>query len=316
MITKSSLPRLIAVFGIWVVWGAMYFFTHIVLAQWPPFFVVGSRFVIAGWLLFLFLRLRGYALPTRTQVRNAGLMGVILIVMGSSCTIYAQQWNSSSLASVIAATATIWIAIFSGFVGQWPRRLDWLGIVIGFAGVVVLALPAAAGMRTGTSNPIAMLIALCGTLAWSAGSVLSLKLELPKGPMRTAVQMLVGGTLVLGLSLLGGERVVLLADAKTWGAWAVLVFGSLMGMGSYMFLLDQSRTALATSYAYVNPVVAILLGVFVANEAIAPWELVGISIILISVVFIWLASTKHRQPHFVSAHAAPSASTATKRISG
>ena len=286
---KPPPALIVAVFGIWVVWGAMYLFSHIALAQWPPYFIVGARFVIAGTLMFGFLRLRGQALPTAKQWRNAGIVGGLLLVLGTGSTVFAQQWNTSSMASVIAATGTIWIAIFSSFIGRPPRRIEWLGIAIGCVGVVVLA-----SQGQLQANSAGLLIGLFGTISWSVGSVLSQKLDLPKGGMRTAVQMMLAGPVLLSMSLVRGEHVSLQVSPQTWGALGVLIIGSWLGFGSYMYLLGKAKPALATSYAYMNPVTALLLGTFVAGDVIAPIEFLGIAIILLSVAFIWLASTRQR----------------------
>ena len=284
----------IAIFGIWVAWGSMYFFTHAALAEWPPYWLVGSRFFVAGLITFAFLRIRDRAkpraqapLPSRRQVLNCGIMAVCLLVFGTGSTVFAQQWNSSGLASTLAATATIWIALFMGFVGKWPRPVEWAGIVIGFAGVILIN--ADIGMRGSLIGPA---IGLFGTLSWSAGSVLSQKLDLPTGWMRTSIQMIIGGALLLLISLVRGEQVTLAVSAQTYGSWAVLIFGACLGFGSYMYLLSQSRISLATSYAYMNPAVALLLGIFIGHESVMPLELAGIAIILVSVVFISIANVR------------------------
>jgi len=295
--SKSANPLAlpIAIFGIWVMWGSMYFFTHAALAEWPPYWLVGSRFLVAGLLTFAFLRIRARTqpqtqspFPSRRQVLNCGIMAVCLLVLGTGSTVFAQQWNTSGLASTLAATATIWIALFMGFVGKWPRPVEWAGILIGFAGVILLN--ADIGMRGSLIGPA---IGLFGTLSWSAGSVLSQKLDLPTGWMRTSIQMLIGGALLLVISLVRGEHVTLAVSAQTYGAWGVLIFGACLGFGSYMYLLSQSRVSLATSYAYMNPAVALLLGTFIGHEPITPFELAGIAIILISVAFISIANVRH-----------------------
>ena len=218
--TPLSPALIFAVFGIWVVWGAMYLFSHIALERWPPYFIVGGRFVIAGSLMFAFLRWRGEALPTTKQWLNAGAVGGLLLVLGTGSTVFAQQWNTSSLASVIAATGTIWIAIFSGFIGKWPHRIEWVGIAVGCMGVLVLAWQGQL-----QANITGLLIGLFGTLSWSVGSVLSQKLDLPKGGMRTAAQMMLAGPVLLLISLVRGEHISLQVPLRIWGALFVLVIG-------------------------------------------------------------------------------------------
>jgi drug/metabolite transporter (DMT)-like permease len=160
-----------------------------------------------------------------------------------------------------------------------------VGIVIGFAGVLMLNAGASA-----SGNVIGVLIGLFATLSWSVGSVLSMKVPLPDGRMRTSAQMMIGGAALIAISFARGEQVTLMVSAQTWGAWVMLIVGSWLGFGSYMYLLANARPSLATSYAYMNPLVALLLGVFVAGETILPIELAGIAVILASVAFIWLAN--------------------------
>ena len=297
MSSKSPNPLAlpVAIFGIWIAWGSMYFFTHAALVEWPPYWLVGSRFFAAGLLAFAFLLIRArmqpqspLVLPTRRQMLNCGIMAVCLLVLGTGSTVFAQQWNSSGLASTLAATATIWIALLMGFVGKWPRPVEWAGILIGFVGVILIN--ADIGMRGSLIGPA---IGLFGTLSWSAGSVLSQKLDLPTGWMRTSIQMIIGGALLLVVSFVRGEQVTLAVSAQTYGAWTVLILGACLGFGSYMYLLSHSRVSLATSYAYMNPTVALLLGTFIGHESIMPLELAGIAIILISVAFISVANVRH-----------------------
>jgi drug/metabolite transporter (DMT)-like permease len=287
--SKSISPALIiAVFGIWVVWGSMFFFTRTALKEWPPYWLAGARFVTAGTLSFLFLRMRGAVMPSRLQWRNAGIVGFFLLVLGTGSTVFSQQWNTSGIASALAATATIWIALLSGLVlGAWPQRIEWIGIAVGVAGVLLLNVGA---MTSG--NVIGIAIGLFGTISWSVGTVLSLKLPLPADWMRTTAQMLIGGVVLLLISVARGETVTLAASAQTWGAFGMLIIGSWLGFGSYMYLLANAQLSLATSYAYMNPLVALLLGTFVAGEAIMPVELLGVVVILASVAFIWLANAQ------------------------
>lgn len=289
--SKSISPALIiAVFGIWVVWGSMFFFTRTALKEWPPYWLAGARFVTSGVLSFAFLWLRGAPLPERIQWRNAGVVGFFLLVLGTGSTVFSQQWNTSGIASALAATATIWIALLSGLMlDAWPQRIEWAGIIVGIVGVLVLN---AGAMTSGNAPAVAIAIGLFGTLSWSAGTVLSLKLTLPTGWMRTTAQMLIGGAVLLLISFVRGEHVTLTVSAQTLGAFAMLIVGSWLGFGSYMYLLANARSSLATSYAYMNPLVALLLGTFVAGEAISPIELLGIAVILASVAFIWLANAR------------------------
>lgn len=285
--TSRLSPRLsFALFGIWIVWGCMYFFTRTAVQVVPPYFLAGSRFVMAGLILFVIARLRGEPIPTAKQWVHSGFIALFLIVFGTGTTFFAQRWNSSSLAAALAATATIWIALLSSLRGKPPTHAEWVGIAIGFVGVVLLN---ADRLFSSTASLIGPVLGLLGALSWSAGSVLSPSLNLPDGSMRTSAQMLIGGSTLLLLSSLIGERWPHTVPLYVIGAWVVIVFGAIAGYGSYIYLLSQSRLALASSYAYVNPVVALMLGVCVAHETVTPLELFGLLVIISAVLVIWRA---------------------------
>jgi drug/metabolite transporter (DMT)-like permease len=200
---------------------------------------------------------------------------------------FAEQWVSSSLAAALVATAPLWIAIFSGLNGQWPSRLEWAGIVIGFGGVMLLNLEGE--MR---ANPLGALAMLLSPIFWATGSVLSRRLKLSEGAMGTATEMLTGGPVLLLMSLLNRENPIPMSGSA-FGAWFYLVtFGSLIAFSAYMYLIRTVRPALAISYAYVNPVVALALGMALLNERVTSVGLVGIAVILVGVIFI----TVVRQP--------------------
>ena len=290
----STLPILLPLLGVWIVWGAMYLITRIALTGLPPYFLVAVRFLTAGSLLLLIAKARGEPWPTRVQLRNSALIGVCLIGFGTSSTVFAQHWNTSGLASIIAATGSIWIALFSGFIGpstalRRPKRLEWLGIAIGCVGVLVLSY---GGLSSATLAVPGLLIGLFGTLCWSVGSVATQRLSLPDGISRIACQMLAGGITVAIISIVSREQVSLAVQPQVALAVGLLVIGAIAGYGSYTYLLGLRKISLATSYAYVNPVVAILLGAVILHERVEPIELIGIAIILAGVVAVWLGSTR------------------------
>lgn len=265
----------------------MYLATHKVLTESPPYWMAALRFLTAGVLLFAYLSARGTALPTRKQWAHSALLGFIIIGLGTGSTVFAQQWNTSGIASVIAATGTLWIALLSGLFGMRPRPLEWLGIALGIAGVAMLFSNSA--LVTSASG---LLIGMFGTFAWSVGSVLAQRLDLPNGLMRSAAQMLCGGAVLLAFSLGRGETPLFTPSPGVLAAWALAVLGSLMGFGSYMWLLSHSRPTLATSYAYVNPLVALGLGVAFEGERLVWFEIAGVGVILIAVAITALAARR------------------------
>ncbi len=293
-LTRSNrLPAavLFSLAAVYVIWGSTYFAIRVAVAAWPPLLLVGTRFIVAGVLLFAFMRWRGAALPTRRQWLHAAIVGLLLLGGGNGFVTIAEQWVSSSLAAAIVATAPLWVALLSGFLGQWPSRAEWLGIVIGFAGVLLLNLEGE--MR---ANPLGALALVAAPLCWSLGSVLSRRLTLPDGAMGTAAEMLSSGVIITLGGLLRGERLEALTVPAV-GAWLYLVvFGSLVAFSAYMYLIRNVRPALALSYAYVNPVVAVGLGMALGGETLTGVGLAGIAVILVGVVFITLARAAAPKP--------------------
>jgi drug/metabolite transporter (DMT)-like permease len=278
---RLPLGVLLSLLAVYFIWGSTYLALRIAVAEIPPFFLMGTRFITAGVLLFVFLKLRGAAWPTRTQWLHSLIVGGLMLGGGMGLVAFAEQWVSSSLAAALVATAPLWVAIFSSLGGQWPSRLEWAGIVVGFAGVVLLNLEGE--MR---ANPLGALAMLLSPIFWATGSVLSRKLNLPPGAMGTATEMLTGGPVLMLMSALSREQPAPVSGGA-FGAWLYLVtFGSLIAFSAYMSLIRTVRPALAISYAYVNPVVALALGMALLDERITPVGLVGIAVILVGVIFI------------------------------
>ena len=284
----AAAPRLTvfaALAAVYLVWGSTYFAIRIALGGFPPFALAAIRFLIAGGGLYAFLRLRGAPAPTRIQWRNAAFTGVLLLGFGNGLVCYAEQSVASGIAAVAVASVTLFAAVFSAFYGDWPRRSEWLGVLIGLAGVLILNF--GGDLRAAPLGAAALVIAAG---AWAYGSVWSRRREMPQGAMSTAAQMLTGGVALALMALLAGERFAAVPDVRAWGAFAYLVvFGSIVGFSAYIYLLRHVRPALATSYAYVNPPVAVLLGVALGGEHPGPREWIGMAVILAGVAFITLA---------------------------
>jgi drug/metabolite transporter (DMT)-like permease len=284
--TIAGLPWKVAanLLAVYVIWGSTYLAIRIAVADLPPFLLSGSRFIVAGGILLAILRWRGEPLPTRRQWLSAAMVGGLLLGGGNGGVVFAEQWVSSSLAAAIVATSPLWVALFSGLFGQWPQRREWFGIALGIAGVVLLNT--SGELR---ANPLGAIVILIAPISWALGSVLSRRVNLPNGMMATAAEMLTGGILLMGASLLRGETLGAAIAPQAVAAWVYLIlFGSLVGFSAFMYLIRNVRPALATSYAYVNPVVALGLGVALAGEKISGLELAAIGITLAGVVLIVL----------------------------
>jgi drug/metabolite transporter (DMT)-like permease len=276
---------LLALLTVYIIWGSTYLgIRYAVQGGFPPFMMAGLRFTIAGGALYLILRARGIANPTRLEWRSATIIGAFLLLGGNGGVTFVEQWVASGLTALAVATVPLWAALFAGLWGRWPSRFEWLGIGIGFIGIVLLNL--GSDMR---ANGLGTLVLIFAPISWAFGTVLSRRLTMPKGLMASAVEMIGGGTLMLLASLLLGEHFNQPPTASSLWAFAYLtVFGSLLAFSAYDYLLRRARPALITSYAYVNPPVAVLLGAVIAGEPITLPGLLAMFIILSGVVLIAL----------------------------
>lgn len=286
--TPSRLAIVFALAAVYLVWGSTYLAIAIGLEGFDPFLMAGSRFLAAGAMLYAVLRWRGMAAPTRAQWRNASVMGLLLMLLGNGLVCVAEQEVSSGLAAIAVASLPLWVGLFSWLKGRHPSRLEWLGIIIGFLGV--LWLNAGSALSASPKGAIALLIA---PAAWGWGSVWSRDRDLPPSFMNTAAQMLTGGAMLLLAGWVLGERFDGLPALRPVLAVAYLtVFGSILAFSAYVWLLDNVRPALATSYAYVNPPVAVLLGALVLGERFSVHAIGAMAVILASVLLI----TRARRP--------------------
>lgn len=281
----------LALLAVYVIWGSTYLAIRYTLTGFPPFLMAGLRFTIAGTLLIGWARWRGAALPSRREWRNAALIGALLLVGGNGVVVFAEQWVTSSVAALMLATVPIWTALLSGMMGRWPGRAEWAGLLLGFVGIVLLNLEG--NLR---ASPLGAAALLFAAISWSFGSLLGRRLALPPGLMGSGAEMLCAGLALALISLGLGERMAGLPNPTALAAFAYLItFGALVAFSAYGYLLKHARPAAATSYAYVNPVVAVLLGVGLAGEAIDALGIVAMIIILAAVGLVLLARVSTRR---------------------
>ncbi len=291
--TPSALltPRVLvplALLGVYLIWGSTYYAIRVAVAEYPPFLMAAVRFLLAGALMYAVLRWRGVAAPTRHQWTNCFVSGSLLLGLGNGLVCYAEQTVASGIAAVAVASVGLFMAIFAGLYGQWPNRLEWLGLIAGFIGVVVLNV---GGELRG--SPLGAGALVIATIAWAFGSVWSKHQDMPHPAMSAAAQML-GGSVTLGLiALLRSEHLTVMPSLNATLALAYLMIaGSLLGFSAYIYLLHHARPALASSYAYVNPPVAVLVGVALGGESVRTLDIAGMVVILAGVVAITLAKNK------------------------
>lgn len=288
-VRASPLSVACALALVYLVWGSTYLAIRFALeGGWPPLLMAGSRFLVAGVLMYALLRWRGVAAPTRAQWRNVTVMAVLLLGFGNGMVCIAEQTVSSGLAAVAVASAPLWMGLFAAMRGQHPARLEWVGLGIGFVGVAWLN---AGSSLTGT--PVGLVALLVAPLAWAYGSIWSRGRDLPSPFMSAAAQMLVAGLLLPLAGFALGER---LHQWPTWHSTLsvgyLISFGSIVAFTAYVWLLHNVRPALAGSYAYVNPVIAVVLGAWLAAERFNAHDIGAMVVVLAGVVAITLAKAR------------------------
>jgi drug/metabolite transporter (DMT)-like permease len=277
----STTLLVLALLALYIIWGSTYLAMRIAMETLPPMLMAGPRFVVAGSVMYGFLRLRGAPSPTRAEWIASAKVGILLLTFGNGAVAIAEQSVSSGVVAVIVASMPIWAALFGYFFGAPPGGREWAGLALGFAGVVILNLGGDLKLESHG------LIALVAPISWAFGSVWGKKLPLPKGGMATAAQMITGGIAMLVLAAATGERVEGPPSLRTILAMLYLAaFGSLVAFTAYTWLLRNTRPALATSYAYVNPIVALLLGRFFGEEPLGLSTVAAAAVSLIGVALI------------------------------
>jgi drug/metabolite transporter (DMT)-like permease len=288
--SSNRLGVWLALLAVYVIWGSTYFAIAITIGPggFPPFLMAGARFLLAGSILFLYVKLRGGEWPNFKQWGAAFLVGCLLLLGGNGLVTIAEQSVASGLAALAVATMPLFAALFAGLWGKWPGRAEWVGLGVGMLGVVLLNLEG--DMQ---ANPLGAIALIAATASWALGSVWSRHLPLPTGMMASATEMLGGGAAMLVLGLVLGERVTRVPDLQPLLAWGYLVvFGSIVAFSAYGYLLQKVRPSLATSYAYVNPVVAVALGVGLGGETVGWIGFVAMPIILIGVGIVVMAKSR------------------------
>jgi drug/metabolite transporter (DMT)-like permease len=269
----------LCLFCVYVIWGTTYYALKVGLEGAGPYFLLGTRFIVAGGLTMAWLYLRGEPLPSARQWRGAALLAFLLLVVSLGNVTVAEKWVTSGATVALVSLVPLAVALWSVAFGARPRALEWAAIVLGAAGTLVMVM--GEDLR---ARPIGTLLILVGIASWSFGTVLSRRIETPPGAMGFAAEMLAGGIMALILSALFRESWSLAPAARVWWAWGYLVvFGSLIAFSAYRYLVDEVAPTLATSYAYVNPLVGLAVGWGLGHETFSANVLLGLPIVLASV---------------------------------
>jgi drug/metabolite transporter (DMT)-like permease len=268
----------------WLIWGSTYLAIRFALVSFPPYFQMGSRFLVAGLGLALWMRLaRRASWPGARQWRNALVVGTLMLAGGMGSVAVAEQTVGSGIVVVFIAVVPLLIVLINLFWRVVPGRLELAGIGVGLAGVVMLTQ--GAGFQASPQGLLAMVTACT---CWSLGSVLSQRsLPLAPGAMGFASEMLCGGAVLMLLAAVTGETFSWPPEPLAAWAWLYLVvFGSLLAFNAYMVLLAEASAGLAASYTFVNPLIAMLLGVAFGGETITRFEWAAAGVVLAGVLLL------------------------------
>ncbi|HYJ78734.1 MAG TPA: drug/metabolite exporter YedA, partial [Longimicrobiaceae bacterium] len=281
---------LLAFAAVYLVWGSTYVAIRFAIETLPPFLMAGARFVISGVALYLLAR-GGQPAPTRAQWRATAIVGACLLLGGNGGVVWAEQHVPSGIAALLVATVPLWMVLLEWRAGRVrPRPGVFAGLVLGFAGVAILMGPGQLLGGRGV-HPVGAVVLVLASLSWAAGSVYSRRAPLPASQfLGTGMEMLAGGALLLLAGTVAGEWARLDLAAVTPRSWLaflyLIVFGSGVGFTAYIWLLRHVSIAKVATYAYVNPVVAVLLGWALAGEALSARTALAAAVIIAAVVFI------------------------------
>lgn len=289
---------LAALLAVYIIWGSTYLAIRFAVETLPPFLMAGVRFTVAGTILYGWRRAIGFSRPTGRQWWSATVVGALMLLGGNGGVVWAEQFIESGTTALIVASVPFWMVLLDWLRpgGRRPRARIWAGILIGFAGVLLLM----GGPGAAPEYTIAFVVLLLASIAWAAGSLYSRTAALPAPLLATGMQMLTGGILLLLAGAATGEMAGL--DPSTFSTRSVLallyliVFGALIGYSAYVWLLRVTEPALASTYAYVNPVVAVILGWLLAGERMNAGILLAAAVIVGGVVLITTARPRPAQP--------------------
>jgi len=303
--------KVVLAFGaVYIIWGTTYLAIRFAIETIPPFLMGGVRFAVAGALLYVWTTLRGVPHPALRQWKPALISGVFLITAAQGAVVWAEQYINSGLAAVLAATMPIWMLIFNWARpgGERPNRVMMTGVLVGFAGVMVLLAPWQTGDRD--IYLFGAIAVLLGVMSWTGASLYTRTVRISSSHFQTtAMQMLCGGgALTLVGSLTGEWGRVSLGDVSAVSALAffyLVIIGSVVALTAYTWLLGVAQPSRLSTYAYVNPVVAVFLGWLLAGETLTPRMAFGVAVIVGAVVLVTMGKTSARSAPAGVASAVP-----------
>lgn len=286
---------------VYVVWGTTYFGLSIALQTMPPLFMNASRFVAAGLIMLALARWQGQAWPTGQEWRNSTLVGGLMVFVAMNLVGFAQKLGiGSGLMATVVATMPMWLTLWSRLGGEAVPWTSWLALALGVLGALLLALEG-----DFSATWLGAVLAFGAPLAWSLGSYSSRRLALPQGTMAPAAQWLTGGAMGLVASLaMEGSTPWRGISATSWLAWIYLLgMGTLVALNAYLWLLKHTSGTLAGSYSFVNPAVALLVGVWLGNEQLTGWVYAALPLIVLALVLLLFGSRLNAGGNWLQARA-------------
>ncbi len=288
----SALAVGIALASLYVLWGSTYLAIRFALHGYPPFLLGAIRMSLAGALMYAVLRWRGTPAPTAKQWKTLGILSIFMVLLSNGLVNLAETEVGSGLAAIAVASMPLFAGVFAMLRGRHPTRIEWAGLVVGFLGVLWLNSGSAL-----TSSPMGLVCLIIAPIAWAWGSIWSRDQDLPEPFMAASGQMLTGSLCMLASALVTGERFTAVPDmSSTLAMLYLVVAGSIFGFTAYIWLLHHVRPALATSYAYVNPPIAVLFGALLGGEHFTLHDLGAMAVILVGVVIITLSKARTAKP--------------------
>ena len=296
----SRVKIVLAFAAVYTLWGSTYLAIRLAIDTLPPFLMTGTRFTLAGLILFIWAALKGERfIPPLHLWRRALVIGGLLLLGGNGGVVWAEHYVATGLAALLVSTEPLWVVILNWAISR--QRPNWkvlLGVLIGLVGVAMLVGDGLRRNGHSTFSLVAGGVVLVAAFSWAAGSVYSNRRPLQLSTLMAAgMQMLAGGFLLLLLAVVTGDPMRLNLANASWtsiGAFFyLLVFGSLVGFTAYSWLLNNVAPARAATYAYVNPVVAVLLGWLVAGEPLTRQMLIAAAVIIGSVILITTFGREH-----------------------
>ena len=282
-----------ALITVYIVWGSTYLAIRFAVETMPPFIMAAIRFLVAGGILYVWRRLARDPVPRRIEWRSALIVGLLLLVGGNGNVVWAEQHVASGVAALIVGSAPLWMVAIDALRpgGKKASLQTWAGVIIGFIGILILISPWKMIGGSAQMDPVGILALLFGAFLWATGSLFSRNAALPASPLLgTGMEMLAGGAGFIILATIAGEwsqfDISSISARSLWGLAYLIFFGALVGFAAYTWLLRNAPTPLVSTYAYVNPLIAIFMGSIFAAEPLTPQILISALIVVSSVALI------------------------------